>query len=126
GCVRNVQSGASPLLGGLVILGPAAVGEGSPPAGRSGVDVTKFGALQAWAEGGPGIAAVFGGDEGVVVESEHDERVARMLAVHSHIGNVHVVEAVVGGSERFATVFADLNTFAFRADDQLLGILFVD
>ena len=128
GCswIRNVETGAGPLLGGFVILRPAAVDERGPPAVRGGVDVTNFGALQASTERGPGVAGVVGGDEGVVVEGEHDERAARMLAVNRDVGDVHVVEADVGGGKGFAAVVADLHTFAFGADDQLLRILLVD
>ena len=123
---RNVEAGANPVLGGFVILGPATVGERSPPAGRRGVDVTKFGALEAGAESGPGVAGVARFDEGVLVEGEDDEGVAGMIAVDGDVGDVHVVEAVVGGGKRFAAIGADLDAFAFRADDELLGIIFVD
>src|SRR5215470_11897396 len=49
-----------------------------------------------------------------------------MFAVHGNVRNVVVGEAVVSGLERCAAIIADLDAFAFRADDEFLRVLLID
>ena len=88
--------------------------------------MAKIGTLQSRAESRPGSATIFRGKESIVIEGEHDQRAFRMLAVHRDVGNVLVLEAVVGGSERCAAVIADLHALAFGTDDDALRILGID
>src|SRR5690242_21791129 len=88
--------------------------------------MAKFGALQAGTKRRPGCAAILGGKEGILVEGQDNQSALGMLAVHGHIEDVLVVETVIECRESSAAVFADLNAFALRADDDALGIFRVD
>ena len=88
--------------------------------------MAEIGALQSGAKRRPDIAAVLGGEESVVVKGQHDEGAFRMFAVHGDVGDVLVLEAVVGGSKRSAAIVADLHALAFGADDDALGVLGID
>jgi len=80
----------------------------------------------AQAERCPGVAAVLGRQERIVIKRQHYQGAFRMIAVQRHIRNVLVLEAVVRRSERRTAVRADLDAFALRSNDNFLRVLLVN
>ncbi len=88
--------------------------------------MAQVGALESRAKCCPRIATILRGEESVVVEGQHDKRTFRMFPVHGYVGDMLVLEAVVGGGESSTAVIADLHAFALCADDDALRILGID